>query len=624
MDFSKLKLIIWDLDDTFWKGTLSEGEVEAIDENIRILKMSTNKGIINSICSKNNKEDVDAILEKWNISDLFVFNSIDWSPKGERVKMILCDMGLRSANTLFIDDNEQNLNEVSFYNEGIHTATPAILHQLAKEITFLNTSDERHVRLRQYKNLEKKVAERKKISDNEQFLYSCDLKVKIQYDCEKQLDRIYELVQRANQLNYTKIRSSKDDLFELFQNNQYETGYVVVSDRFGDYGVVGFFAIANQNRRKLLHFLFSCRTIGQGIEQYVYARLGYPVLEVKGDVINMVDHSPEPGWINQEISMEKVENRIKKVKLLFKGPCDLMALTKYISSGESVIDTEFTYVGNKNNIIESHNHSVSIRALIDYSEEEKRDLLSDCCFLDDAYYQSKLFSKEYDFVFLSSLQEPGMALYQKNNTSLVVPFANAAYPLTDSKWWKAYEEGSIYHGMNVFTEKYLKEFSRKYTFIGTITPEQYISNLDFIVKHLNEKTKIIVFLGSEMPYLKNKELAYKDRHLKIKVLNDHIRKYAIAHNDRVLLLDVNDFLSSQDDFHDSINHFSLNIYYKMSQVLIELINQICDSDILQQKGKCVMIKEKINIISKDFIRIFIHNDGKLYRLLQAIYRKIRL
>ena len=28
IDYSKLKLIIWDMDDTFWNGTLSEGDIE--------------------------------------------------------------------------------------------------------------------------------------------------------------------------------------------------------------------------------------------------------------------------------------------------------------------------------------------------------------------------------------------------------------------------------------------------------------------------------------------------------------------------------------------------------------------------------------------------------------------
>lgn len=52
MDYNKLKLVIWDLDDTFWNGTLSEGGIEAIDANIQLIKTLTDCGVINAICSK--------------------------------------------------------------------------------------------------------------------------------------------------------------------------------------------------------------------------------------------------------------------------------------------------------------------------------------------------------------------------------------------------------------------------------------------------------------------------------------------------------------------------------------------------------------------------------------------
>ena len=59
--FEKIKLVIWDLDDTFWKGTISEEEVAVINENVESVKLLTDCGIINSICSKN---DYDVAREK--------------------------------------------------------------------------------------------------------------------------------------------------------------------------------------------------------------------------------------------------------------------------------------------------------------------------------------------------------------------------------------------------------------------------------------------------------------------------------------------------------------------------------------------------------------------------------
>ena len=116
MNLKNIKLVIWDLDDTFWKGTLSEGEIESNQKNIDAVKLLINKGIMNSICSKNDYEEVKNILKnKDKIWDIFVFPSIDWTPKGQRIKTIIQDMGLRAVNVLFIDDNINNLNEAKYY-----------------------------------------------------------------------------------------------------------------------------------------------------------------------------------------------------------------------------------------------------------------------------------------------------------------------------------------------------------------------------------------------------------------------------------------------------------------------------------------------------------------------------
>lgn len=67
-DIRKIKLIIWDLDDTFWKGTLSDNGNDAtvvpITENIQLVKTLTRRGIINSICSKNDAQTAKAELKR--------------------------------------------------------------------------------------------------------------------------------------------------------------------------------------------------------------------------------------------------------------------------------------------------------------------------------------------------------------------------------------------------------------------------------------------------------------------------------------------------------------------------------------------------------------------------------
>ena len=67
IDFEIIKLIIWDLDDTFWRGTLSEGYVSPIPENISLLHILTDRGVVNSICSKNDYEQTVAKLEELKV-----------------------------------------------------------------------------------------------------------------------------------------------------------------------------------------------------------------------------------------------------------------------------------------------------------------------------------------------------------------------------------------------------------------------------------------------------------------------------------------------------------------------------------------------------------------------------
>ena len=201
-----IKLVIWDLDDTFWKGTLSEGEIQPIKENIDLVRDLTDRGVVNAICSKNDYNPAINKLTEIGVADYFVFNSIDWTPKGERVKNIIKDMGLRPANTLFIDDNIVNLNEAAFYCEDLMIAEPVIIYDLKEQVTKVPVNDQRHSRLKNYKILEQKRDSKASYSDNESFLFSTNTKVQIKKDCIVQLDRLHELVMRTNQLNFTKNR----------------------------------------------------------------------------------------------------------------------------------------------------------------------------------------------------------------------------------------------------------------------------------------------------------------------------------------------------------------------------------------------------------------------------------
>ena len=56
IDLKTINLVVWDLDDTFWEGILSEGGAILPEENAKLVRDLTDCGIINSISSKNEYE----------------------------------------------------------------------------------------------------------------------------------------------------------------------------------------------------------------------------------------------------------------------------------------------------------------------------------------------------------------------------------------------------------------------------------------------------------------------------------------------------------------------------------------------------------------------------------------
>ena len=114
-----VKLVVWDLDNTFWRGVLSEEGVTPVTENVDLVKRLAAKGIVSSICSKNDRESVIAELQKLGVWDYFVLPRISFQPKGSSIAALIEALQLRSANVVFIDDNPSMLAEAAFTCPGL-------------------------------------------------------------------------------------------------------------------------------------------------------------------------------------------------------------------------------------------------------------------------------------------------------------------------------------------------------------------------------------------------------------------------------------------------------------------------------------------------------------------------
>ena len=271
---SAIKVVIWDLDETFWSGTLSEGAVSVLESRKQRVIALNHRGIMNSICSKNDHEQVRKELDKLGLWEQFVFVSAQWAPKGQQVSALLKQMKLRPENTLFVDDNAMNRHEVAFCNPGINIMAPEFWDRVS--IEDWGKDDSSLSRLKSYRLLESRNESAAAFAgSNESFLRQSGIRATLTplSHAAPEIDRLVELINRSNQLNFTKKRfpyGPAQLLFSLKTSGAKAFSLNVV-DRYGDYGVCGFASVSKDS--VLEHFLFSCRLLDMGIERALYQKL---------------------------------------------------------------------------------------------------------------------------------------------------------------------------------------------------------------------------------------------------------------------------------------------------------------------------------------------------------------
>ncbi len=202
-----VRRVVWDLDDTFWKGTFSEGGVTYSRQNHDVVIELNRRGIMSAICSKNDREPIRDFLQGTGAGDNFIFPSISWKTKGPRLRCLIEEVRLRLASVMFIDDNHLNRAEAAAMIPGLQIDDETFIPALLDDPRFVGKKDESLTRLRQYKVLEaKRTAQLKTGGDNAAFLRASAIRVFVDYDVAANIDRAIELINRTNHLNFTKNR----------------------------------------------------------------------------------------------------------------------------------------------------------------------------------------------------------------------------------------------------------------------------------------------------------------------------------------------------------------------------------------------------------------------------------
>ncbi len=372
-----VRLVIWDLDETFWGGTITEGGHRYSQTSHDIVIELARRGIMSSVCSKNDKAPVQDILTNAGIWDYFIFPSINWDPKGPRIAALIEAVQLRPASVLFIDDNPSNLSEARHFAPGLQTADENFLAGMLDDPRMRGKDDRVLSRLAQYKVLERRHADEAASvasgGSNAAFLRASNIRVRIERDVEAHIDRAVELINRTNQLNFTKRRlpevpeEARAALRRLLDHHMVQAGLLEVSDAYGQYGYCGFYATkAEPEGQHLVHFCFSCRVLGMGVEAWTYQHLGRPELRVRGRVLSNVVASPTVDWISADIAHAPAACAAEgsaASTVAARGGCVLAPLLHYFAAGARETIGEYNTV-RQGNVIRL-DHSLCFRHALD-------------------------------------------------------------------------------------------------------------------------------------------------------------------------------------------------------------------------------------------------------------------
>ena len=312
------KCLVLDLDNTLWGGVLGEDGVDGIKLGgdypgnayqlwqRALLQLSLN-GVILTVCSKNNENDV---LEAWQNNPAMVLKRehfsamrINWDDKATNIQRLADELNIGLDSMVFLDDNpaerelvRQALSQVEVpdFPDKPYQLMPFYRQLVERYFRIYAVTDEDRAKTEQYRANALRNSEQSRFVDLDSYLYSLDICIDIKPADDHNIPRIAQMTQKTNQFNLTTRRYGEDDVRLLIAHG-WPVFCINVSDRFGDSGITGtiFLEPLADDAVRIDSLLLSCRILGKGIEE-AFLKTVLNLLRLDGIRKVYADYLPTP------------------------------------------------------------------------------------------------------------------------------------------------------------------------------------------------------------------------------------------------------------------------------------------------------------------------------------------
>ncbi len=267
---TKIKCVIWDLDNTLWDGVLLEDDVVCLRETvIEVIKTLDNRGILQSIASKNEHTKAMEKLQEFGLDEYFLYPQISWNSKVASIKATAKLLNIGTDSIAFVDDQPFELDEISFSLPEVLCINAADINKLP-DMPAMNPNfitEESKTRRQMYlSDIQRKKAEEEYVGPRDQFLATLGMVFTVSSAEEEDLQRAEELTVRTHQLNSTGYTYSYQELNYFRQSDRYQLLVASLDDKYGTYAKIGLALIERLPEVwtiKLL--LMSCRVMSCGV-----------------------------------------------------------------------------------------------------------------------------------------------------------------------------------------------------------------------------------------------------------------------------------------------------------------------------------------------------------------------
>ncbi|MGC4806559.1 HAD-IIIC family phosphatase [Micromonospora sp. DT233] len=274
-----VKCLVWDLDNTLWKGTLLEDGVVTLADEVRETIVALDaRGILQSVASRNDHEHAWARLVELGVAEYFVVPQIGWGRKPDSIRAIADELQFALDTIAFIDDQPTELAEIDHQLPEVRCYRADQVAELTGRPEFSPaavTVDSRRRRQMYQAKFRRDTAREGFQGPDEDFLRSLELEMVIDRARDEDISRLEELTLRTSQMNATGVHYSDATLRGLIDDPDHEVLVVSMTDRFGPHGAVGVVLLARLAGVWHLKLLAtSCRVVSFGAGAIILRWLG--------------------------------------------------------------------------------------------------------------------------------------------------------------------------------------------------------------------------------------------------------------------------------------------------------------------------------------------------------------